>query len=128
MINTFNTTKYHRDHTKWNSEISLYLDEINTFDSRLSEVLSQNTNDDIRAKVESFQNRFLVHRQAINDIDNAIKKHETSLSKKAKSGDHYTSSGNELEYHTSIMNNLKVEGKIFKEVKSDFLKFLSKVL
>ncbi len=127
MIQNFNAVNYHSDHKTWKSEIDLYLDEIGIFEDTLGEVLQSNSKVETRSNVEAFQNKFLVHRKALDVIGNSITKHEMTLLNAAKAS-HDQSSSHDLEYHAGINSKLETERKIFKDLKSSFHDFLASVL
>ena len=52
----------HAEHTDWISKLKFYDDEICILKNRLSEIISKNTQKDILAEAEHFQNQFIIQK------------------------------------------------------------------
>ena len=114
----------HEENKEWANSLLFYKDEITIMKGRLAEVASKNTSKDVLAKVEHFQNQFLIQTETIDTL-----KHDINLSKDAlnkeilKNGiavDHRS-----IEDHTVIRENISSFEKIFKTLKTEFNEFVA---
>lgn len=117
----------HADHKMWVSELTLAVDQLNSFQNRLQEVNSANTAADIRAQVEHFQNQFIREKEVIDILIHDINAEERLLSVNAQSNnvatDHRKVADNE-----DLRDRMSTFVKIFGELKVEFTTFLSKTL
>lgn len=117
----------HADHKMWVSELTLAVDQLNSFQNRLQEVNSANTATDIRAQVEHFQNQFIREKEVIDILIHDINAEERLLSVNAQSNnvatDHRKVADNE-----DLRDRMSTFVKIFGELKVEFTTFLSKTL
>ena len=63
---------YHTDLKDWEKSLRFYLDEMNVFEKRLTEVIQKNTSTTIRAEVEHFQNQLIVQKEHFDVIKDDI--------------------------------------------------------
>lgn len=116
---------FHSEHKKWDSALSLYQDEIKTYENRLQEIIDKNTSTDIRKTVEQFQNRFIVQKANIAKLKNHIQKHEMALA--ASKGQQETTES-DVKHHAIMSGKINDQSVAFKSLKDDFYQFMSKVL
>jgi hypothetical protein len=64
------------DHTLWIAKLKNYKSEIVSLESKLEEIAARSTKPEILAKVEHFQNQFIVQKSNVNDIIHALKMDE----------------------------------------------------
>lgn len=117
----------HDEHRDWMSKLKFYEDEISIFKNRLSEIVSKNTQKDILAQAEHFQNQLIVQKENIDEISHSITVDEDTIQKavdkKSKFIDHLDS-----EPHTNEKVAMESFEKNFTELRAEFNKFASKVL
>lgn len=69
----------HADHQEWMSKLDFYKDDIKILTNRLAEIASKNTDKEILAEVEKFQNQFIVQNDNIDRIKHIITIDEDKL-------------------------------------------------
>lgn len=128
MNNTLKTGKkymvdLHFEHEMWLNAMSFYEEELKIFESRLAEVSKKNTDFEVKAKVEHFQNRFIREREVIDTLKHDIKLHEQSLVTYAKEHpvaiDHVY-----FENHTGLEDRMEMYKKLWLELRQEFMMFL----
>jgi hypothetical protein len=131
MITTAKTTKHidqlHFDHQLWLSETKFFRDELSIYQRRLNEVASKNTSSDVLKQVEHFQNQFIIQENELATIIHLTNEHEQWLTNYAKSHpvaiDHM-----EFADHVVLTDKMQMFKKLYTELKTDFMKFLSATL
>jgi hypothetical protein len=126
-IETIQNSDLHLEHKQWNTELSLWKDELKSFNKRLEELVVRYTNKDVLVKVEHYQNLFLIHDEAIHALQLHIEVHETNMAYHSKKGEDAI----DLVYaqqHLEIKNRMETQRNIFGELKHEFFEFLSKYL
>ena len=58
----------HADHTEWLSKMKFYTDEISILKNRLGEIASKNSDKEVLAQVEHFQNQLIIQRNNIDEV------------------------------------------------------------
>lgn len=123
------TTKVHMDslhfdHRLWNNQLKFYKDELQIFTTRLAEVSAANTDPVVKARVEQFQNRFILQQSAIDGIIKHIASHEAHLADAAKqnpvASDHML-----FTNHHDMQNDVKTTTEIHENLKTEFTRFLA---
>jgi hypothetical protein len=113
----------HFEHQLWLSELNLFADELNIYVNRLTEISAKNTGEEIRKKIEHFQNQFILQKQQLDILNHDIKLHEQLLSSFAKEHpiaiDHHLFSG-----HTETAGKVATYRSIYNSLKQAFGKFL----
>lgn len=115
----------HYEHQLWRNELNFYKEELNILERRLEEIISRNTNNEVEAGAESFQNRFDLQRDHINSIKNTIKKHEHALADFAK--DHPIAVDHvHFKDHSEIREKTDRFRELYQEMKTEFNRFAVK--
>lgn len=117
----------HYEHQLWRNELNFYKEELNILERRLEEIISKNTNNEVEAGVESFQNRFDLQRDHINNLKNTIKKHEHSLAGFAK--DHPIAVDHvHFMNHNDFREKMERFHELYQGMKTEFNRFAVKWL
>jgi predicted Zn-dependent protease len=103
----------HAENNDWMNKLKFYKDEISILNKRLEEVASKNNHQDVLAKVEHFQNQFIIQRNNIDEISHAIGKHEAALEK-------------EIDKNPTAVEQVVSFEKNFNAIRSEFNQFISK--
>ncbi len=113
----------HFEHEMWLNAMSFYKEELKIFESRLAEVSNKNTDSDMKAKVEHFQNQFIRQHEVIDILKHDINLHEQSLVTYAKEHpvaiDHVY-----FENHTGLEDRMETFKKLWVELRQEFMMFL----
>lgn len=115
----------HAEHTDWLSKMKFYTDEILVIKNRLGEIASKNTDKEILAHVEHFQNQMIIQKNNIDEISHAIKLDEEALQKEIKDNptavDH-----RKVAYHAKEKDAVDSFEKNFNEIRTEFKVFAAK--
>ncbi len=115
----------HHENQDWLSRLNFYKEEIEILKERLSEVTLKNNAPDVLAKVEHFQNQFIIKRNNIDELVHAIKVNENTLvreiQKNEVASDHRTA-----EYHEEESDFLYYFESNFATLRAEFNHFISK--
>lgn len=115
----------HYEHQLWRNELNFYKEELNILEHRLEEIVSKNTNNDVEAGVESFQNRFDLQRNHLNNLKNTIRKHEQSLAEFAQ--DHPIAVDHvHFKDHSDLREKIDRFRELYQEMKHEFNHFAVK--
>lgn len=118
-------SELHFDHELWVNQLRFFETELKIFNSRLAEVSIQNTKQEVRAEVEHFQNQFIRESEVIDTLIHDIKAHESILVTFAK--DHPVASDHvHFRNHGELEERMVIFGKIWFELKKEFMDFLRK--
>ncbi|WP_452598326.1 hypothetical protein [Pontimicrobium sp. MEBiC01747] len=127
MKNKIYISDLHFEHTAWKSELSFQKDELKIFQNRLEEVASRWTKKEVMVQVEHFQNNFLRHNEVVDTLLHKINIHEDELSTFAKEHpialDHI-----HFNDHKAFRDEIETQRKIFSELKTEFLRFLTETM
>jgi hypothetical protein len=115
----------HFDHEQWVNQLKFFKRELEIFNNRLGEVSIRNTKSEVRAEVEHFQNQFIREAEVIDILIHDINEHEHILAEYAKNHpvavDHVY-----FRNHTGLEDRMKTFGKIWFDLKAEFMDFLRK--
>lgn len=127
MSKNIHIKELHHLHANWNSMLDLTKDEILSFEIRLQEIAKANTGKEFMAQVEHFQNQFRRQKEVIDQLRQDIHEDELRITENVKENnvavEHRT-----VEENFRLKDSLYVFQKIFKELKSDCLLFLAKIM
>jgi len=115
----------HAEHTDWLSKMKFYTDEISVIKNRLGEIASKNTDKEVLAQIEHFQNQMIIQKNNIDEISHAIKMDEEALQKEIKENptavDH-----RKVVYHAKEKDAVDSFEKNFNEIRNEFKAFAAK--
>lgn len=115
----------HFEHKLWSMEANFYLDELKIYQSWLEEIASKNTNTEVLAQVEHFQNQFIIQHTELESINHAVKVHEQWLTNYAEAHpvaiDHQY-----FADHAVLRDQMDTFKKLYKELKDEFKAFVEK--
>ena len=117
----------HFEHQQWNRELAFWQDELKSFNNRLSELVTRWTDKYVLARLEHYQNEFVLHGGVIEDLLEAIEKHEISIASQTKTGIEVLNSSL-AKNHIEFRNRLDSQRHIYAELKTEFFRFLSKYM
>jgi hypothetical protein len=83
MKTTLNTL--HHQATDWKRELEFYNDELVILNKRLEEIASKNTDKDTMAKLEHFQNTFIMLKEEIDILKHDVQIREEHVESSVKS-------------------------------------------
>ncbi|MDZ4758573.1 MAG: hypothetical protein SGJ10_10635 [Bacteroidota bacterium] len=114
----------HFEHKLWSSEFKFYNDELKIYQSRLEKISAKNTSTEVRSQIEHFQNQFIIQKEHLDILNDEINKHEQWLTKYAQ--EHPVAINHQVfADHDDINERAASFTKIYKELKTEFMKFLA---
>ena len=117
----------HQEHAEWLNKLSVYKDELGIMKSRLAEIAQKNSSGDVLAKVEHFQNQFIVQAEQLDIVKHNINEHEVYLQQRLNenqvAADRQTSSDS-----PQIRESVESFERIFNGLRQEFNQFLSKTM
>lgn len=115
----------HQENQSWHQRMSFYKDEIKVLQNRLGEVVNKNTSKDMLAQAEHFQNKFIVFRNNIDELNHKINVSEDQLMDNIKQNptavDH-----RKVEDHTEVRSEVSEMEKSFSDLRGEVHAYLAK--
>jgi len=115
----------HTEHSEQVNRLKFYKDEIEIMHHRLSEIAKKNSSAETLSLVDHFENQFMIQEKVIADLKHQIKAKEKSLelgiSINPTASDHRRG-----DIETDVEDEVDTFEKNFNEIRSEFIKFLSK--
>lgn len=117
----------HFEHVQWNRELSFWEDELKSFNKRLEELVKRWTIKDVLAQLEHYQNQFILHDKRIDELQEAIEKHETRIAGLSLQGKDALDTVM-VKKHLEFRNKMEIQREIYANLKKEFFRFLSKYM
>jgi uncharacterized coiled-coil DUF342 family protein len=115
-------TDLQAEHDEWQSRIRSYKEEIDSFNSKLEEVVQKDRSTDKMAAVEHFQNQFIRQNEVLDIMRHDFKQHENLIeSATSREETHRVV----LEKHPTHREELDQFEKIFSDLRKEFAEFAS---
>lgn len=114
----------HFEHQQWNAELAFWKDELKSFNNRLNELVTRWTNKDVLAKLEHYQNEFVLHGNVIEDLQESIEEHEIRIAGQFESGTNALDTIMSKK-HIEFRDRMETQREIYADLKKDFFRFLS---
>ena len=127
ITEVLNNEDLHFEHRQWQSELAFWEDELKSFNNRLSELINRWTDKEVLAKLEHYQNEFILHEGIIDKLQETIEKHETRIAGQAKSGQESLDTVM-TKNHITFREQMETQRQIYADLKKEFFKFLSKYM
>ena len=117
----------HFEHERWTKQLEFYKDELLTYNHRLEEIVTRYNGRGVMKELESFQNKFIRQNEVIDILKHDIHEHETVLAKSFI--ENPTASDHRLfDYHDGLRNRMDIFVKLYSELKTGFMRYLSKYM
>jgi hypothetical protein len=115
----------HAENSEWMNKLKFYKDEISILDKRLGEIAAKNNHQEVLAKVEHFQNQFIIQKNNIEEITHAIGKHEAALEKEIDKNPTAVEH-RKFEFHDRQKEQVESFEKNFSTIRNEFNQFSAK--
>jgi hypothetical protein len=127
MENKAHLNEAHSKMHEWQKELTFYADELKIFENRLGELVIKNNKKDLLAELEHFQNQFIRHQEVIDTLKHDCKLFEHAIVKEVE---HNLIATNRrtIDIPVNLADQYHTFLRIYKELKTDFEKFLAKTL
>lgn len=117
----------HFEHNQWRRELFFLEDELRSFQNRLEELVKRWTKKEMLVQLEHYQNQFILQEEVINDLQEAIQLHEISIAAANKKGKDLLDTVL-VKKHIEFRNKMEVQRHIYKDLKKEFFKFLTRYM
>lgn len=117
----------HFEHEQWRSELAFWEDELKTFKNRLIELVTRWTDKEVITQLEHYQNEFVLHGRVIENLQDTIEKHETSIASHSQKGDE-SMDVVLVKKHSEFRYHMEAQRQIYADLKKEFFRFLSKYM
>jgi hypothetical protein len=111
----------------WKRELNFFKVEIPLLKLRLDEIVSKNTNPEILAQVEHFENKFKIMDIHLDELLHDVNLKNQQISAQAVAKPQYISV-KMLEYDQKIEELMHITSKDFYDSRKEFYQFLSQVM
>jgi hypothetical protein len=125
MENKAQLTEAHAKMIDWVKELAFYKDELKTFQTRLEEVVVRNNKQEILAEVEHFQNQFIRQKEVMDELNHDFKQFDNTITANVLSNP-IASDHRSVVIPAKLIDQHIMVLQIYKELKTDFEKFLVK--
>lgn len=119
----------HFDHKLWLNEVKFYKEEVSLFKNHLAEVVSRNTQQEVLAQAEHFQNQFIRQHEVIDELAHDIRVREDALVLFAKENEvaiEHRYFDDQQADHAALQERVEIFKKIYTDLKTNFMAYLSK--
>jgi hypothetical protein len=107
--------------------LEFYKQELGILQERLDEIAAANTGKEVMEQVEHFQNQFIIHKNAIEEIAHDVNCNNESIEKQLLKTEVFVSVETATA-HQNIHEQYQTEEKIFNELRHEFNRFAAKWL
>lgn len=113
----------HTEHMLWLNALAFYKEEIGILEKRLEHVAKRNTQREVLAELEHFQNQYIREREVIDELRHDVKQHENVLEKEVK--DHPIAVDHRLFVdHTDLRERMETFERLYKDLKKELFRWL----
>jgi hypothetical protein len=112
------------EHSIWMKELEFYKNELKIFNKRLVDICGSYKNAEVLARLEQFQNKFIVHNEVSDILRHDLKKHENELTEVAK-GSVLANEQKIMLDHPLLRDRMESFIKIYRQLREDYLRYLA---
>ena len=112
-------------HSDWLRSLDFYKHELGILKQRLTEVAGKNSGHEVMAKVEHFENQFMVQQENIDQLSHDIRVNLDAISKAAEESAAGYIEGDLVTKHNSFGQKFKDEEKVINDLRHEFNEFAS---
>ncbi|MGZ3874199.1 MAG: hypothetical protein ACXVJD_14850 [Mucilaginibacter sp.] len=105
--------------------LAFYKQELAILQERLEEIAGKNTGKEVSIEVEHFQNQFLIHDKAIDDLQDRIHVNDKELERELTTTIEYVRQDTAAQ-HQKVHEDYQTEEKLFNELRHEFNRFAAK--
>lgn len=115
----------HAEHTEWKNKISFYKDEMRIMKNRLGEVASKNTDKEVQAMTEHFQNQLIVQDEQSDVLMHDVNEYEKVIEQHLKNNE---TAADRVQWndHSHMRNRIDTFEKIMSDLRKEQISFLTK--
>ena len=111
------------EHQRWKGEISFWKNELESFNNKLSELITRWADKEELAEVGYYQKQFIYHGGVIEDLLESIEQKERRVS--SLNNSNYLRENSALsEKHIELRNRMETQRDVYAELKKNIFRFL----
>ena len=118
-------TELHQDHREWKNVLSLYADDLVVMNKRLEEVSHKNTDREMHALVERFQNKLIIQAEQIDVLQHDINTCEAELVEEVKENATAVNR-RKMDDHADLRDRMQTFELLFNKLRKDLNTFVAK--
>lgn len=122
-----NNSDLHFEHVQWNRELFFWEDELKSFNNRLEELVTRWTDKNILARLEHYQNEFILHSRIRDELQQTIEIHEMNLAELTKRKRDVLDI-QRVKQHIEFRDKMERQRQLYAELKKEFFRFLSETM
>lgn len=111
----------HKEHADWQNSIENFKEDIKNLNDKLGSIVSRFAPRDVPARVEHFQNQFILQKELLDIMRHDFKQYENRIEDEMK--ENSTASSDLLELRHAYRARLKEYSRILDELKTEFGEF-----
>jgi len=115
----------HQHHKTWLNYLAFYKDEMQVFQRRLEEVAVKNTDGEVLALVEHFQNQLILQREQHDILRHDIKQDENRIEKLYET-DPVFAENSRPQAELVLIDRMETFSRLFHEMKDELYRFVAK--
>ena len=111
------------EHQQWKREIAFWQEEVRSFNTRFSELITRWVDKNVLEKIKEYQKEFIIHGGCIDDLNELFAKQEAQLSHQYDTGKP-DSDIEIIERHFELKNRMNAERETYADLKKVVFDFL----
>ncbi|HPH85629.1 MAG TPA: hypothetical protein PLC48_09230 [Ferruginibacter sp.] len=115
----------HSEHKEWLNKLSFYKDDLAVLQNRLDDIAGKNSDKDMLAVVEKYQNQLTIQREQIDLLHHEIKKHEHGIEKSIAENP-VASDHRKMQDHPEQRDKILRFEEMFADLRKSLLSFAAK--
>jgi hypothetical protein len=112
------------EHNSWIRGLDFYNQELGFLTERLQEIANDNTKDEVLQGIENYQDQFIIHQKAIDDLQNNIHQFLNGIANQIE-GKGLVDERCLAEWG-KLRDEYRTEEKLFNEMRHEFYRFAEK--
>jgi hypothetical protein len=125
MTPTVSIPSLHLEYSLWINELTFYKEEIQIYERHLAQMAKMNTDKDILAKIEQFQNQFICQKEVIDVLKHDLNTSERQLANFVKELSGLGLETIKMDNHVTLRDRVKTFRKLFVDLKQEYRLFES---
>lgn len=115
----------HREQREWINRLSFYKDDIRYMHGRLAEITLKNTDHEVRAMIEHFQNQLIIRAEHLDTLRHNIKAYENVIERMIRENPVATDH-RKTDDQQGLREDMNMFEKLFSELRQDLIHFVAK--
>lgn len=115
----------HSEHKEWLNKLSFYKDDLAVLQNRLDDIAGKNSDRDMLAVVEKYQNQLTIQGEQIDLLHHEIRQHEHSIEKSITENP-VASDHRKMQDHPEQRDKMIRFEELFADLRKSLLSFVAK--